>query len=572
MLVRRDGLRHVHTRVEIDRLDALLRRLCDQDERDLAVEALIEAGALEAAVADALSPDQDGFTTRDGAWRTVTLETAKLFRASRRGDPEKARASAKKARKALADATRLRLPERLSIETADGYAWRGLYPETFLEAAERFLASSAALPTVVVGLRGVGASLSAVVAATLEASGRETESLTVRAHQAGERRIVRLDERLTGRLARRAQAGVWFLLVDDGPGSTGASFAAAAAALNGVGARDEQIVLFPGLAAEGVKLRSAEARSRWGRHRKLQISFEAMRDSLAPGLERSRDLSRGLWREVLNANLGRPVTAPQHERRKYLSPDGASLFRYAGLGRSGRERLERAGRLAEAGFTPEPKSFADGFLAEEFVSGRSLHGRRRDPSDIAHAARYLGWLGRHARTGAALTGEELTPMILKNVEQSLGDAGLSRLTALDAWPSRLAGTPAVAIDGRLAPHEWIRSERGLLKTDALDHHDDRFMPGPTDLAWDVAGFSVEWGLDANAARDFAAAVAIEAADATLARRLPFYETAYLAFRTGFTQEAAEALPEGSDRRGLRLQAARYRARLGQALDRMQAFG
>ncbi|MBS0295367.1 MAG: hypothetical protein JSR45_03585 [Proteobacteria bacterium] len=572
MLVRRDGLRLADTRAEIDRLDALLRRLCDQDGRDLAVEALIEAGALEAAVADALNPDRDGFTARDGTWRTVTLETAKLFRASRRGEPDKARAAAKKARKALAEAIRLRLPDSLSIETADGYAWRGLYPETYLEAAERFLASSAPISTVVVGLRGVGASLSAVVAAALEAGGRDTESVTVRAHEVAEGRMVRFDERLAGRLGRRAQAGAWFLLVDDGPGSTGASFAAAAEALNGIGARDEQIVLFPGLAAEGAKLRSAEARARWGRHRKLQVGFEAMRDSLAPGLERSRDLSRGLWREVLKANLGRPVTAPQHERRKYLSPDGATLFRYAGLGRSGRERLERAGRLAEAGFTPEPKSFADGFLAEEFVSGRSLHGRRRDPADIAHAARYLGWLGRYARTGAALTGEELTPMILRNVQQSLGEEGLSRLVGLEAWPARLAGAPAVAIDGRLAPHEWIRSERGLLKTDALDHHDDRFMPGPTDIAWDVAGFSVEWGLDAGAARDFAAAVAIEAADATLDRRLPFYETAYLAFRTGFTHEAAEALPEGSDRRGLRRQAARYRARLDQALDRMQAFG
>jgi len=572
MLVRRDVLRHVDTRAEIDRLDTLLRRLSEQDERDLATEALIEAGALEAAIADAHNPDRDGFTARDAAWRSVTLETAKLFRASRLGDPAKAQASARKARKALADAARLRWPATLSIETADGYAWRGLYPETYLEAAERFLASSAPFPTVVVGLRGVGASLSAVVVAALEAAGRETEGVTVRAHEAGEACAVRFDERLAATLGRRARGGAWFLLVDDGPGSTGASFAAAAEALNGVGAGDEQIVLFPGLAAEGSRLASAAMGTRWNRHRQVQVGFEAMRDSLAPGLERSRDLSRGLWREVLNANLGRPVTAPQHERRKYLSPDRTTLYRYAGLGRAGRERLERAERLAEAGFTPEPKSFADGFLAEEFVAGRSLHGRRRDPADIAHAARYLGWLGRHARTGSALSGEELTPMILKNVQQSLGEDGLSRLGGLDGWRARLAGAPAVAIDGRLAPHEWIRSERGLLKTDALDHHDDRFMPGPTDIAWDVAGFAVEWGLEPGAARDFTAAVAIEAADATLDKRLPFYETAYLAFRTGFTHEAAEALPEGSDRRGLRRQAARYRARLDQALDRMHAFG
>jgi hypothetical protein len=577
MLVYRDADRLADTESEIVRLDALFRRLAEHGDRDLATEALIEAGVLEAAVTDALNPERDAYAAPDAAWRAVTLEAARLFRWSRRGDEARMRLHAKKARRALGEARRLGPPARITVQTPEGYAWYALYPETYLEAAERFLASSAPFATVAVGLRGIGSSLSAVVAAALEAGGREVESLTVRPRGEPGERQVRLDDRLSARLRRAAEAGAWFLIVDEGPGQSsgagaGSSFAAAATALNAAGASDEQIVLFPSAVSDAARLGSPEARQRWGRHRKLQVGFEALRNTLAPDLERSRDLSGGLWREVLHSDLGRPVTAPQHERRKYLSPDGATLYKYAGLGRAGRGRLARAEQLAEAGFTPEPKSFADGFLATAFMPGRSLHRSRRDPEAVVHAARYIGWLGRHAQTGASLTGEELMPMIARNVELSLGEAGLARLGGLEAWRPLLAGAPAVAIDGRLAPHEWVSSGGRLYKTDALDHHDDRFLPGATDIAWDVAGFSVEWGLGAGAARTFADTVAGEAGDATLGSRLPFYETAYLAFRTGWTHLASAAMADGPDRRGLQRQEARYRARLDQALDRMASFG
>jgi hypothetical protein len=100
------------------------------------------------------------------------------------------------------------------------------------------------------------------------------------------------------------------------------------------------------------------------------------------------------------------------------------------------------------------------------------------------------------------------------------------------------------------PHEWLRTPTGLLKTDALDHHDDHFYPGPTDIAWDVAGFAVEFGLGRPATDRLAADVAAPAGDATLPERLPFFELAYLAFRVGYTMTAAMALGETHD--GLRM--------------------
>src|SRR5262249_60519560 len=47
-------------------------------------------------------------------------------------------------------------------------------------------------------------------------------------------------------------------------------------------------------------------------------------------------------------------------------------------------------------------------------------------------------------------------------------------------------------DGRMQPHEWLLTEDGrMLKTDSGSHGDDHFFPGPTDIAWDLAGVMVE---------------------------------------------------------------------------------
>ena len=46
----------------------------------------------------------------------------------------------------------------------------------------------------------------------------------------------------------------------------------------------------------------------------------------------------------------------------------------------------------------------------------------------------------------------------------------------------------------MQPHEWIRTTSGWIKTDALDHHNDHLLPGNQDIAWDIAGAAVEFGL------------------------------------------------------------------------------
>jgi hypothetical protein len=97
-------------------------------------------------------------------------------------------------------------------------------------------------------------------------------------------------------------------------------------------------------------------------------------------------------------------------------------------------------------------------------------------------------------------------------------------------------------DARLSPHEWvIGAERRVVKTDSADHASDHLMPGPADVAWDLAGTIVEWDLDQSQRRSFLQQYRARSGDAAEAR-VPAYVAAYSAFRLGFAAMARDASP------------------------------
>jgi hypothetical protein len=130
------------------------------------------------------------------------------------------------------------------------------------------------------------------------------------------------------------------------------------------------------------------------------------------------------------------------------------------------------------------------------------------------------------------------------------EANLGTAPAVDR--PLLAARPAIAVDGRMLRHEWIETAADPMKTDALDHHADHFFPGRQDIAWDVAGLAIETGLDLGEA------LAVSLPDPDLPLLMPFYRTAYAAWRTGYCTLAAQSLPDGPDRRGFERLATRYR--------------
>jgi hypothetical protein len=120
--------------------------------------------------------------------------------------------------------------------------------------------------------------------------------------------------------------------------------------------------------------------------------------------------------------------------------------------------------------------------------------------------------------------------------------------------------PAIA-DGRMHPHEWLLSAEGkLLKTDSGSHGDDHFFPGPTDIAWDLAGAIIEWRMDEEQAAEFLNLYRLASGDDACTRIDGFIKT-YAVFRLAYYLMAGNAM-HGSDEQ-LRLQrsAATYRAAL-----------
>lgn len=241
------------------------------------------------------------------------------------------------------------------------------------------------------------------------------------------------------------------------------------------------------------------------------------------------------------------------------------LLKFAGLGRYGSATHARAERLAEAGFTPPVVGLCDGFLLQTFVPGRPLCRADADASLLRRAAGYLAHLRRRFACDRRIAVEPLLEMIEVNVIEGLGTGWRHRLGDLDRFHRVLAGAPAVAVDGRMMPHEWLRTPRGLLKTDAVDHHADHFFPGPQDIAWDVAGFGAEFGLRERATRDFADEVAILSGDRSLTARLPFYRVAYLAHRLGYASLAAQTLGPLPDGPRMATLVRRYRRQLRLAI-------
>lgn len=418
------------------------------------------------------------------------------------------------------------LPAEIEISVPEGFAYYALDPELYRMAARRFVAEVRPSGVAVIGIRSIGTTLGAIVEEELRNLGITTRLSTVRPRGHPFDRQLRVDYDLA-----RSWLG-WpghFAIVDEGPGLSGTSFASVSEFLGTLGIRDDRIALFPSWDADPAGFRSERARKCWSRHRRYTVPFEELRR-----FDGALHLSGGKWRDLRGI---RPAVQPQHERRKYRRGD--RLYKFAGYGRYGRAKLERAERLA--GYVPETLGLEDGFLSTRWVEGASP---RFSAAFVDHVAAYLAHIAREFRTGDAANVEPLAQMIEVNTGRG--------------WGGALPESDAVLLDARMLPHEWLETGDGFVKTDALDHHDDHFYPGPHDIAWDIAAFGVEFGGEERLAEAYAA----RSGDRGVAARLPFYRAAYLAFRFGYCDMAVEALGGQEDGARFRRERERYGARIG----------
>ena len=221
---------------------------------------------------------------------------------------------------------------------------------------------------MVIGIRSIGTSLSAVVAAALAEQGRETRSYTVRPRGHPFDRSLRTGPELTA-LWRDSAADAHFLIVDEGPGLSGSSFASVAARLSECGVPDDRIFFFPSRDLDGGGLLSASARDRWRRHAR----YPAVSAPRPPDCGNEfRDISAGGWRALFYAGENGPAVHPEHERVKFIDARGRRIWKFEGLGSFGARKLERARELAHARFATRPIALAGGFLESEVHQGQPL--------------------------------------------------------------------------------------------------------------------------------------------------------------------------------------------------------
>jgi hypothetical protein len=473
------------------------------------------------------------------------------------------------------------LPAFITTRRAEGFAFYALYPECYASAA---LAWQARTRAQVIGIRSIGAPLSAMVAAALWAPA----PVTIRPTGHSFRRQVSLADELAAQLL--AARSVHFAVVDEGPGLSGSSFGAVADYLEERGVPGDRIAFFPSHGGALGPQACERHRDRWGRVARQIMPFDALvlcarrpehrleawiADVLGPPEGPPDDISGGRWRLHRYAREADwPPVHAQQERRKFLlrARGETWLLKFAGLGRDGERKLERACILHAAGFAPPVAGYRHGFLIERWLDdARPLDRCPVDPDWLGEqVGRYLGFRARSfpTRAGRGASPAELWMMARYNAAEALGPdvaRSFDRWTAEDLAELAERVRP-VETDNRLHAWEWlVRSDGRLLKCDALDHHAGHDLVGCQDIAWDVVGATVELELPASAQARLCAALERASGRALDPQLSALLTPCYLAFQLGFWTMAAGAALGPEEAARLWRAAERYAARLRHAL-------
>jgi hypothetical protein len=221
------------------------------------------------------------------------------------------------------------------------------------------------------------------------------------------------------------------------------------------------------------------------------------------------------------------------ERVKFFSPDGKNVLKFDGLGRFGHEVRKRADCVFRSGFGPRVEDAGDGLSAHTMIPGRPLNSSDISASLIARMGHYCAFRANEMRT-------DETPQsgLEEMVRHNLDELKLPCNINLD-----LLHTGYAAItDAHMQPEEWILSAHGeVLKVDASTHGDDHFFPGPVDIAWDLAGAIVEWGLTKEARESLVATFQGLRGESIPRQRLSAFVSAYAVFRLAYSKMASLAL-------------------------------
>jgi hypothetical protein len=527
MYVFRDGRKTIPGQAVRDRVLQSISQYATNPVQDNCLAALLAAGEMECALADSNSDDVSAATI-------VTDRLADYL----------VNCSLSPTDPLLAFAANLRVPDLVQLSVAEGFAYYALHPLKLVH-----LANTLDLPKSarVIGLRSIGATLSAVFSAALRARGVAAERITVRPTGHPYDRQFSLTES-EERWFRSAGPGSQVFIVDEGPGISGSSFLAVAEAVERAAISSENIWMLGSREPDPAQLRAPNAAERWRR-----FHFRAVASHPILPHNATVDIGGGAWRQHLSPPDNQPATWAQLESAKYMSADGQRRYKFHGYGHYGETIAARAHKLADAGFAPSLLALEKGFGVYDFIPGQILTPAGLGPELIRHLAAYCAFRANQFRSSEC--SPELPRMAAWNWECEFG-ASLAPALSLPV-------TNCVIADARMLPHEWLRTADGhILKLDATSHGDDHFFPGPCDIAWDLAGAIIEWQMDSETTADFLARYRQLSGDDPH-DRLPGYLLAYAIFRMAWSKMAARASAGSPDELPLQRDYLRYRSRAQQ---------
>jgi hypothetical protein len=506
----------------------LIRELADlpvKPSHHRVMAALLSAGALECAVADADNALAQAFGPLTDCLAEVLLHPGLSL-------------DAVSLARSLSEAS---VPDEVSVSPPEGFAYYALHPLAFAKAMGQI--PTAGDSVLVLGIRSIGTTLSAVTAAAARKRGMRAQRITVRPVGHPYNRRVQFSAKQLDLIRRAASSGAVFVVVDEGPGLSGSSFLSVAEALSEAGARRERITLICGHEPDFDSFRATDGPRRARR-------FHWIAASSPPRRPAGTDLfiGSGEWRRYLIPDeLMWPASWTALERLKYLSSscETRRLFKFLGFGHYGEQVFEREEQVAAAGFGPSPEGESDGFASYDWLGGRPLSANDLSDAILERLAEYCAF-----RAQAFATNIADLPAVEQMAEHNLCEMGLDLPLALTIEH------PAIC-DGRMQPHEWLLTTHGrVLKTDSGSHGDDHFFPGPADIAWDLAGAIVEWRMNAAQIEFFLDAYRRASGD-DAQPRITNFTIAYAVFRSAYSRMAANALQSGGEETRLRSAAAAY---------------
>jgi hypothetical protein len=456
---------------------------------------------------------------------------------------------------------KIRLGGDIGTRIGEGFAHYGLFPESYLEAARE---SGLAANTCVIGVRSIGVGLGALVSAALDAA----PALSVRPVGPAFNRQIHAEAKILG--GKAADPDVNFAIVDEGPGLSGSSLAGVARWLLAQGIRTERIHFFPSHAGEPGLSASSETRAIWervARHPASKHDIIGHPRGLRHWVEEKMGPLKGPlldWSRELNSlTAGWEPKDERFARRKLIAhTDTASwLIKFAGLGAIGERKFRDAVALSGAGFGSQTVALCYGFIVEKWVEGRLLDPFRGDRNRfLDRLGAYLAFRAQNlGAPGPGASLQELRKMAVYNTAHALGNEASTlldrRLHRLDLLQDRVR---PIRTDNRLYPWTWVETEHAILKLDGVDHCEAHDLIGCQDIAWDIAGSIVEYGLDkhevAALCRRIQSAAGIDLHPELLSALVP----CYIAFQLGLWSTASPC----PDTKAL---AASYAARLVRCL-------